>query len=199
MTCPACMEQAVPSLTPPRDYQSRRGAGARLAGLDTLFFGYLFLGKSVFGPVLPRFLNRPGSSGQAEAWPNRPPTRIVQDAPACAEIGCVFSELLGFKDDLPSEGSVCGHVAGNEPKLPNVPQTSTIRWLLMVIKSALWFVANGALVAEIWPFPSQVLQGWGVQKPSLLVVLLRNFDRGLHSQIGFTYRLHTGIHGLHAP
>ena len=42
MTCPACMEQAVPSPTPPRDYQPPRGAGARSAGLDKLFFGYLF-------------------------------------------------------------------------------------------------------------------------------------------------------------
>ena len=54
MMCPACMEPAVPSLTRPRVYQSRRGAGARLAGLDKLFFGYLILQKSVFGAVLPR-------------------------------------------------------------------------------------------------------------------------------------------------
>jgi hypothetical protein len=54
MTFPACMGQAVPSLAPPRVYQSFRGAGARLAGPDKLFFGYLILQKSVLGPVLPR-------------------------------------------------------------------------------------------------------------------------------------------------
>jgi hypothetical protein len=54
MTSTACMEQAAPSLTPPRDYQSPKWAGARLAGLDKLFFGYLILRKPVFGPVLPR-------------------------------------------------------------------------------------------------------------------------------------------------
>ncbi len=63
---------------------------------------------------------------------------------------------MGLKNDLPNEGSECGHVAVNEPK---VPQPSTIRRSLTVIKSALWFVANGALVAKIWPF--QVLQGSG--------------------------------------
>ena len=98
-------------------------------------------------------------------WPNRPPTRIVQDSTAYAEIERVFSEFLGFKNDIPNEGLECGHVAVNEPK---VPQPGTIRRSRTVIKSVLWFVANGALVAEIWPF--QVLQGWGVQIPSLLVV-----------------------------
>ncbi len=49
--------QAVPSLAPPRVYQSPRGAGPRLAGpdkADKLFFGDLILQKSVVGPVLPR-------------------------------------------------------------------------------------------------------------------------------------------------
>ncbi len=92
----------------------------------------------------------------------------MQDTPARAEIGCVFLEFFGFKDDLPNEGSECGHVAVNEP---NIPQISTIRRSRTVIESVPWFVANGALVTEIWPF--QVLEGWGVQKPSLL-----NFTRG---------------------
>jgi hypothetical protein len=48
------LAQAVPSLAPPRVYQSPRGAGARLAGPDKLFFGDLILQKSVLGPVLPR-------------------------------------------------------------------------------------------------------------------------------------------------
>ena len=60
--CPGCMEQAVPNLTAPRVYQSPGGAGARWAGLDELFFGFRFLRKSVFAPVLPRPQNGPGSS-----------------------------------------------------------------------------------------------------------------------------------------
>ena len=72
---------------------------------------------------------------------------------------------MGFKNDLPNEGLECSHVAVNDLK---VPQPSTIRRARTVIKSVLWFVANGALVAEIWPF--QVWQGRGVQIPSLLVV-----------------------------
>ncbi len=39
----------------------------------------------------------------------------------------------------------------------NAPQTSTISWSLLVIKSVLWLVSSGCLVAEIWSF--QVL-GW---------------------------------------
>jgi hypothetical protein len=50
--CPACMGQAVPSLTSPRVYQSFRGAGARLEGLDKQFFGYLILQKFGFGTCL---------------------------------------------------------------------------------------------------------------------------------------------------
>ena len=73
-----------------------------------------------------------------------------------AEIERVFSEFWGFKNDLPNEGSECCHVAVNDLK---VPQPSTIRRSRTVIKSVLWFVANGALVAEIWPF--QVWQGSG--------------------------------------
>ena len=46
--------QAVPSLAPPRVYQSPRGAGARLAGPNKLFFGGLILQKLALGPVLPR-------------------------------------------------------------------------------------------------------------------------------------------------
>ncbi len=65
-------------------------------------------------------------------------------------------QWISINDDTLNlnEGSVCGHVATNEP---NVPQTSTIRRSRTIIKSVLWFVANGALVAEIWPF--QVLEG----------------------------------------
>ena len=38
----------------------------------------------------------------------------------------------------------------------NAPQTSTIFWLRTVIKSVLWLVSIGDLVAEIWSF-----QVWG--------------------------------------
>ena len=85
MTCPACMGQTVPSLTSPRVYKPPRGAGARLAGLDKQFFGYLILQKSGLRPVLPRPYNRLGSARQTKTWPNDPATQIVQDEPACAE------------------------------------------------------------------------------------------------------------------
>ena len=74
---------------------------------------------------------------------------------------------MGFKNDLPNEGSECGHVAVNEPK---VPQPSTNRRSRAVIKSVIWFVANGALVAEIWPF--QVWQGSGRSNTEFTRVLL---------------------------
>ena len=51
--CPASTEQAVPDPTSPRVYHFSRGAGAHLSGLNKLFFGYLILSESVFGPVLP--------------------------------------------------------------------------------------------------------------------------------------------------
>jgi hypothetical protein len=63
MMCPACMQQAVPDLAPPRVYPSPGGTGAHLSGLNKLFFGYSILGKSVLGPVLPRPYNRSGASG----------------------------------------------------------------------------------------------------------------------------------------
>jgi hypothetical protein len=37
--------QALPDLTSPRVYQLPKGAGARLAGLNKLFFGDLILGE----------------------------------------------------------------------------------------------------------------------------------------------------------
>jgi hypothetical protein len=53
----------------------------------------------------------------------------------------------------------------------NVPQTSTIFRLLAVIKSVLWFVSNGQLVAEICSF--QVLRWWSAAKI--------RFTLGLHA------------------
>ena len=40
--CPAWMEQDVPNLTTPRDYQSPGGAEARWEGLQERIFGYRF-------------------------------------------------------------------------------------------------------------------------------------------------------------
>jgi hypothetical protein len=45
---PACMEQAFPNLTSPRVFQSPKGAGACLAGLNKLLFGDPILGELVF-------------------------------------------------------------------------------------------------------------------------------------------------------
>ena len=55
----------------------------------------------------------------------------------------------------------------------NVPQTSTKFRLLAVIKSVLWFVSNGQLVAEICSF--QVLRLWSAAKI--------RFTPGLHAGI----------------
>jgi hypothetical protein len=66
--------------------------------------------------------------------------------------------------------SIIGHRLANEL---NVPQTSTKIRLLAVIKSVLWFVSNGQLVAEICSF--QVLR-W------LSAANIR-FTLGLHNGI----------------
>ena len=73
--------------------------------------------------------------------------------------------LLGRQRWTRDEFSNCNHVAGN---YSNAPQTTTIYRLRSVIKCVLWFISNGALVAEIWPF--QVLGYWEVPKLSLLMV-----------------------------
>jgi hypothetical protein len=86
---------------------------------------------------------------QAQTWPNGPPTRIVQDVLACAEIRRSFSVFWGTKDDPLNDLSVCDHVVANES---NAPHTSTICRSRAVVKCVLWYVSNGALVAEIWPF-----------------------------------------------
>ena len=103
----------MPSLTAPRDYQSPGGTDASWAGLNKLIIGYPILGKSGFGPVLPRPYNRPGLSGQAQAWPNRSPTSIVQDTSTRAEIRHLFSGLWCTKDDPLDQSSICLHIVGN--------------------------------------------------------------------------------------
>jgi hypothetical protein len=52
----------------------------------------------------------------------------------------------------------------------NVPQTSPKIRLLAVIKSVLWFVSNGELVAKICLF--QVLRRWSVAKLGLHLVYM---------------------------
>ncbi len=55
----------------------------------------------------------------------------------------------------------------------NVPQTSTIFRFLAVIKSVLWFVSNGQLVAEICSF--QVLRWWSAAKLGLNLVYMLGY------------------------
>jgi hypothetical protein len=55
----------------------------------------------------------------------------------------------------------------------NVPQTSTIFRLLAVIKSVLWFISNGQLVAEICSF--QVLRWWSAAKLGLHLVYMLGY------------------------
>ena len=57
--------------------------------------------------------------------------------------------LWSSQVDPLDEFSTCSHVVANALY---VPPTITISRKLMVIKSALWLVSNGALVAKIWQF-----------------------------------------------
>ena len=141
--CPGWMEQAMPNLAAPRVYQSPGGAGARWAGLDELFFGYRFLRKSVFVPVLPRPQNGPVSSRQAKTWSNRPPTSIVLDESVCAEIGHLFLVLWSTKDGPLDQSTSCLHNVGDDTGLL---QISTDYRIPMVIKAVhwqqVWLIAN---------------------------------------------------------
>jgi hypothetical protein len=60
----------MPNLTSPRVCQLPNGAGARLAGLNKLFFWDLSFGESVLTAVLHWSQHRPGSPKQAQTWPN---------------------------------------------------------------------------------------------------------------------------------
>jgi hypothetical protein len=55
----------------------------------------------------------------------------------------------------------------------NVPQTSTIFRLLAAIKSVLWFISNGQLVAKICSF--QVLRWWSAAKLGLHLVYMLGY------------------------
>jgi hypothetical protein len=57
-----------------------KGVGARLAGLNKLFFGDLILGESVYSAVLHRPQNRPGSPKQAQKRHDGFTYSIVQEA-----------------------------------------------------------------------------------------------------------------------
>ncbi len=168
--CQACFEQAVPDLTSPCVYQSPGGAGGHLSGLNKLLLGYSILSKSVFWPVLPQPYNRPEASGQAHTWPTCPLTHVVHGTPAYAEIRQFFwmsgaPKMTPFATFWIIENTLaCGL---------NVPQTSTIFRLLAVIKSVLWFVSNGQLVAEICSF--QVLRWWSAAKPGLHLVYMLGY------------------------
>jgi hypothetical protein len=98
------------------------------------------LNDFVFWSDLQRPWSRPGSSGQVSTWLNRPPTRIVQDASARAETGCLFSGFWCANYDPLDQFFSCRHILGNESTML---QTSTIRRTLTVIRSFLWLVAIG--------------------------------------------------------
>ena len=83
---------------------------AHLSVLNKLFFGYSILSESVFGPVLPWQMNRPGASGQPQTWPARPSNRVLHDALAFAEIGHLFLGLLCTKDVPPDRFSIISHM-----------------------------------------------------------------------------------------
>jgi hypothetical protein len=137
--CPGCMEQAVPNPTAPRVYESLGGAGARWAGPNELFFGYRFLRKSVFVPVLPRPQNGPGSFRQAKTWSNRPPTSILLDESVCAESRHLFLVFWSTEDGPLDQSTICFHIAGKDTGLL---QISTYYRIPLVIKSVLWLIAN---------------------------------------------------------
>jgi hypothetical protein len=164
------MQQAVPDLTSRRVYQSPGGAGAHLSGLYKLFLGYSIPSKSVLWPVLPQPYNRPEASGQAHTWPTCPLTHVVHGAPAYAVIRRLFLDIWCAKDDPICHFLVIGHRLAYGL---NVPQTSTkFRWL-EVIKSVLWFVSNGQLVAKICSF--QVLRWWSAAKLCLHLVYMLGY------------------------
>jgi hypothetical protein len=79
----------------------------------------------------------------------------------------LFLDIWSAKDDPIFHFSIIGHRLAYGL---NVPQTSTQFWLLAVIKSVLWFVVNGQLVAEICSF--QVLRWWNAAKLGLHLVYM---------------------------
>jgi hypothetical protein len=90
----------MPNPTSPRVYQRPKGAGARLAGLNKLFFWDLIFGESVLTAVLHRSRHRPGSPKQAQTWPDGSTYTIVEGTPAFAEIGPIYFGLWCAKNGV---------------------------------------------------------------------------------------------------
>ncbi len=119
---------------------------------------YLWLEGASKTPPLQQFcaldhlatvIDRPGSSRQAQTRVTRPPTRIVQDSPARAEIRRTFWVFWCSQVDPLDQFLLCRHIVANAL---HVPQTSTICRKQAVIQSVLWLWSNSSLVAEIWLF-----------------------------------------------
>jgi hypothetical protein len=73
-----------------------------------------------------------------------------------AEIGHLFWGFWCAKKEPPRHFSIMGHMVAYGS---NAPQSGTICRPQTVIKSVLWLVSNGCLVAEIWSFQVFFL-GW---------------------------------------
>ena len=85
-----------------------------------------------------------------------------------AEIKHYFGFSGAPKKEPPGRFSILGHMVAYGS---NAPQTSTVCRSRTVIKSVLWLVSNGCLVAEIWSF--QVLGWYDAQKLSLHSVYMQ--------------------------
>ena len=140
MQCPACMEQAVPDLASPRVYRSPGAAGAHLSGPNKLFLGYSFSENWCFD--LSCHSCRIGQSHQG---------RLTLGPLVLRHVLCKAHLRLQKSDywfwmsgapnmtPLPTFSNIGRMVAYGL----NAPQTSTIFWLLTVIKSVLWLISNG--------------------------------------------------------
>ncbi len=83
-------------------------------------------------------------------------------------IGHLFWVFWCAKKEPPGCFSIMDHMVDYES---NAPQSDTICRPRTVIKSVLWLVSNGCLVAEIWSL--QVLVWCGAQKLSLHSVYMQ--------------------------
>ena len=91
------------------------------------------------------------------------------------------------KNEPQDRFSIIGHMVAYGS---NAPQTSTICRPQTVIKSVLWLISNGCLVAEIWTF--QVLGWCGAPKLSLHSVYMQwqqtLIKLGANQNTWFTWR-----------
>ena len=91
------------------------------------------------------------------------------------------------KNEPQDRFSIIGHMVAYGS---NAPQTSTICRPQTVIKSVLWLISNGCLVAETWSF--QVLGLCGAPKLSLhsvyMLVQQTMFKLGANQNTWFTWR-----------